>query len=90
MLNPILAAQKVVDGSFWMPTQASTVAADVDWFARCKDRGLAIGNDPELVLLKRIHGTNLSLDARRNTVELLRAMRSSIRRQRIDASGAAS
>lgn len=63
------------------------IAADVDWFARCKDRGLTIGGDPELILLKRIHGTNLSLDARRNTTELLRTMRSSIERQRIDASG---
>jgi len=66
------------------------IAADVDWFARCKDRGLAIGSDAELVLLKRIHGTNLSLDARRNTVELLRAMRGSIQRQRLGASGVAS
>lgn len=63
------------------------IAADVDWFARCKDRGLMIGSEPDLVLLKRMHGTNLSLDARRNTAELLQAMRGSIRRQRQNGSG---
>lgn len=66
------------------------IAADVDWFARCKDRGLMIGSEPDLVLLKRMHGTNLSLDARRNTAELLQAMRGSIRRQRQGNSGGAS
>lgn len=61
---------------------AYTVAADVDWFARCKDAGVRVGVLPELVLHKRIHGGNLSLQIKRNNTELLRILRTSQARGR--------
>lgn len=36
------------------------IASDVDWFARAKDAGLELGVVPEIVLLKRVHDSNLS------------------------------
>jgi len=63
------------------------IAADVDWFARAKDAGLAIGVLDALCLEKRVHGENLSHDARTNDRELLRLLRASIARQRGPAAG---
>jgi glycosyltransferase involved in cell wall biosynthesis len=58
-----------------------TIAADVDWFARCKDAGARIGVLPDVLLRKRVHDRNVSADAATNTGELLRLLRRSVRRQ---------
>lgn len=58
------------------------IAADVDLFARIKDRGAPMIQLPELVLRKRVHDANLSSDAAHNNRELLGVLRRSIARQR--------
>jgi len=59
-----------------------SIAADVDWFARCKDSGVT-GELLDAVLLhKRVHGDNLSNNAGENTRQLLSLLRKSIDRQR--------
>lgn len=61
---------------------AFTIAADVDWFARVKDRDEPAAAVDEVLLHKRVHETNLSSNAAVNSQELLRALRSSVQRQR--------
>ena len=64
------------------------IAVDVDWFARLKDSGLDLGVVPELVIEKRVHGSNLSnSDQDRLAGELTRAMHASVRRQRTGDDG---
>jgi hypothetical protein len=57
-------------------------SADVDWFARAKDRGILAGIVPEVLLLKRLHGRNLSLDVARVHESLFESLRASVARQR--------
>jgi glycosyltransferase involved in cell wall biosynthesis len=59
-----------------------TVAEDVDWFARAKDAGVRIDVVDDVLLYKRVHGGNTSLNARENNELLLRAVRASIDRKR--------
>jgi glycosyltransferase involved in cell wall biosynthesis len=61
--------------------ESLAIAADVDWFARCKDAGVREGRIEATLLQKRVHGSNLSNNAADNTKELLSLLRSSIRRQ---------
>jgi glycosyltransferase involved in cell wall biosynthesis len=58
------------------------IAADVDLFARLKDGCVPMTVFPEAVLLKRLHGRNLSSNAAVNNAELLSILRSSIGRLR--------
>jgi glycosyltransferase involved in cell wall biosynthesis len=58
------------------------IAGDVEWFVRAKDRGVAMGYVPEVLLHKRIHEANLAADALANSRELLSLLRESINRQR--------
>jgi len=64
---------------------ALTIAADVDWFARCKDAGVSEAVLEEVLLYKRVHDRNLSSDAGKNTRELLKLLRTSIGRRRDNA-----
>ena len=56
------------------------IAADVDWFVRAKDQGIAMGIVPEVLLYKRVHDANLSSNAEKNNQELLALLRQSISR----------
>ncbi len=58
------------------------IAMDVDWFARAKDAGLKMAVMDEVMLLKRVHGTNLSNDAQVNSDELLHLLKDSMDRMR--------
>jgi glycosyltransferase involved in cell wall biosynthesis len=57
------------------------ISEDSDWFARVIDAGLKIAVVPDILLHKRVHGSNSSLAIRTNEM-LLRAMRSSVQRKR--------
>jgi len=59
-----------------------TIAADVDWFARVKDDRTEMLILPDLLLFKRIHGTNLSSNAEKNSRELLCLLKRSIDRRK--------
>ena len=80
----LLARKSLFDqvGTF---TREMAIAADVDWFARVKDRGIHKGIIEQVTLFKRAHAGSLSLQrslGRQINHELLKAMRASILRQR--------
>jgi glycosyltransferase involved in cell wall biosynthesis len=59
-----------------------TIANDVDWFTRAKDKNIPMATIPEVLLYKRIHNTNLSSNAQVNNQELLGILKQSISRRR--------
>lgn len=84
MPGTLLARRSVFDvvgrfGTSW------EIASDVDWFARLKDSDVPVAAIPEVVLHKRVHGTNLSYLAARTPLvrrEILLALKQSADRQR--------
>jgi glycosyltransferase involved in cell wall biosynthesis len=56
-------------------------ADDVDWFARAKDHGAPMAVIPEVLLLKRLHDSNMTYNSIQNG-ELLGLLKQSIQRQR--------
>ncbi|MGE0449781.1 MAG: glycosyltransferase [Vicinamibacterales bacterium] len=58
------------------------LAEDVDWFSRARHLQVPMAVVPHVLLHKRIHGGNASLDAATNNRALLRVVRQSIRRRR--------
>jgi glycosyltransferase involved in cell wall biosynthesis len=59
-----------------------TAGEDTDWFARAKDSGLPTSLIPEVLVRKRVHGSNYSINAGDLNRHLLRALRQSIARKR--------
>ena len=58
------------------------VSEDTDWFARARDAGVPMAVIPEVLVRKRVHGANSSLNAPSINALLLRALRGSINRRR--------
>ena len=58
------------------------LSGDVDWFSRADDMGMKMFVLDEVFLRKRIHGQNLTFDAKLNSSELLAVLRDSIVRRR--------
>ena len=56
-------------------------AEDVDWLARAKDAGVGMAVIPRVLLYKRVHGANLSLNMPSNDANLLHAVRQSVERK---------
>jgi glycosyltransferase involved in cell wall biosynthesis len=61
---------------------AIPISNDTDWFARARDGGTRLDVLPEVLVEKRIHGSNTSLSNVQLHRELLAAMRASIARKR--------
>jgi hypothetical protein len=59
-----------------------SAASDSDWFFRAKAAGIPMAVVPELLLLKRIHGTNESGNAKDVLSELRKVVKGSLDRQR--------
>jgi glycosyltransferase involved in cell wall biosynthesis len=59
-----------------------TVGEDVDWFARARDQGVPTEVVPELLLEKRVHDRNLSINATAGNAMLMQALRRSLHRKR--------
>lgn len=59
-----------------------TTAEDVDWFARANDKDVPMTIIPKVLLHKRVHDTNLSMNVPTNNRDLLKALRRSIARKR--------
>jgi glycosyltransferase involved in cell wall biosynthesis len=61
-------------------------AEDVDWFARAQDRGIPMAIIPQVLLYKRVHDTNTSMNnVTFNNQNVLRALRRSIQRKQREA-----
>jgi glycosyltransferase involved in cell wall biosynthesis len=58
------------------------MSADSDWLARAKDAGFALVAVPDVLVIKRLHGGNLSDQAAAIQANLLRVVRATVRRQR--------
>jgi glycosyltransferase involved in cell wall biosynthesis len=56
-------------------------AEDVDWFARARKAGFAIGEVPAVLLHKRVHDRNISLTGAGAQSDLMRALRGNILRK---------
>lgn len=59
-----------------------TTAEDVDWYARANDNGVPMAIIPKVLLYKRVHDANISLNVLVNNRNLLKALRQSIDRKR--------
>lgn len=59
------------------------IGEDTDWFARVKDAGVPTHVLPEVLVRKRVHATNASLNHGKINQLLLRAMRSSVERKKV-------
>ena len=59
-----------------------SVANDTDWFARAKDAGVLMAVIPKLLVLKRLHGTNLTGNTVVLREEVLEIVTHSLKRQR--------
>lgn len=59
-----------------------TTAEDVEWYARANDMNIPMAIIPKVLLHKRIHNANISLNASENNRNLLKALRLSINRKR--------
>lgn len=59
-----------------------STAEDVDWFARANDKTIPMAIVPTVLLHKRVHDTNLSMNIPTNNRDLLKALQRSIVRKR--------
>jgi hypothetical protein len=59
------------------------ISEDVDWFARANDMKIPTAVIPEVLLLKRVHDSNVSISVNKDNTYLLRAVRRSIQRKKI-------
>jgi glycosyltransferase involved in cell wall biosynthesis len=59
-----------------------TTAEDLDWFTRANDSKIPMAVIPRVLLYKRIHNKNISLNNPANNQNLLRALKRSIHRKR--------
>jgi glycosyltransferase involved in cell wall biosynthesis len=58
------------------------VGADMDWHFRAKDAGIRMAVLPEVLLYRRIHNSNMSLDMEARRSNVARAIKASIDRMR--------
>ena len=57
-------------------------AKDVDWFIRAREAGLRMAILPDILLRRRLHGSNRSFSQQSRKLEFMRAVKSSIERGR--------
>lgn len=81
-LIPTLVARRSLFDAFGKFNPNSTTAEDVDWFARANDSGIPMAIIPRVLLYKRVHDTNLSINAPTNNQDLLKVLKQSIHRKR--------
>lgn len=77
-----LLARKTVFAQIGGFDPRSVPAEDVEWFFRAKDAGVLMGVVPEVLLHKRVHGSNLGHGTAISQPRLLQALRSSVERQK--------
>ncbi len=58
------------------------IANDVDWFTRASDQKIPTAVLPQVLLHKRVHDTNLSMNVDTNNRDLLKLLKASIDRKR--------
>ena len=66
--------------------EKNTVGEFVDWFLRARENGLKMKLLPDLVMLRRIHQTNVGIRRRAEVKSYVRFLKESIDRRRADRS----
>jgi glycosyltransferase involved in cell wall biosynthesis len=64
-------------------------SSDTDWFVRCREASIPMALLEESLLLRRIHGSNLSGDARVSGLDLIHTVHAALARRRLPPSGSA-
>lgn len=82
IMETLVARRRVFDQVGMLDPQVSP-ADDVDWFARANDLGISMAVIEKVLLLKRIHDKNTSLNSPENTESLFIALRRSAARKRL-------
>jgi len=82
-----LVARKSVFDLVGMFSEDFSIACDVEWFKRAKDRNIPTFIIPKILLYKRIHNRNLSSDVNTNRREVLSIIRQAVRQQRLRKTG---
>jgi hypothetical protein len=77
-----LVVRKTVFDQIGLFDTTFKTAEDVDWFSRANDRQIAMAVLPQVLLHKRVHDKNISLNADKNNVNLLKALRQSVQRKK--------
>ena len=81
IMETLVARRSVFDAVGGLDPAYKT-AEDVDWFARAKDAGIPMAEIDQVLLHKRVHDENVSVNAPDNTRLLLQAMKRKIERKR--------
>jgi glycosyltransferase involved in cell wall biosynthesis len=76
-----LVARKTVFEKVGFFDTSLTTAEDVDWFSRASDQNVAMAVLPQVLLNKRVHDKNISLNIDQNNTNLLSALRKSVQRK---------
>jgi hypothetical protein len=80
-METLVARKQVFDLVGKFDTNLST-AEDVDWYSRAADQGVPMAIMPNVLLHKRVHDANLSIQTLTNNQNLLKTLRRSIERKR--------
>lgn len=80
IMETLVARKRLFDDIGTFNPRLST-AEDVDWFARAHDCGIPMAIIPQVLLHKRIHDANISLNVPENNRNLLQALKQSIERK---------
>lgn len=82
MMEALLLRKQVFDQVGYFDP-AFSPADDMDWLARVQDARIPMGLVPEVLLFKRIHDANTSINSPENTQRVLAALRHSVNRKRL-------
>ena len=81
IIQTLVARRTVFDKVGFFDTALST-AEDVDWFSRAGDQQVPMAVLPQVLLYKRVHNKNISLNVDKNNANLLKALRQSVQRKK--------
>ena len=82
MLMEALVARRTLFDAIGPFDTRFTTGEDTDWFARALDAGVAHDTLHEVLVRKRVHASNASLNDARTNANLLTALRRSVERKR--------
>lgn len=84
IMETLVARRQLFDSLGKFDTNLS-IANDVDWFTRANDQKIPTAVMPQVLLHKRVHDTNLSMNIDVNNRDLLKLLKASIDRKRQSA-----
>ncbi|MHC4268496.1 MAG: glycosyltransferase [Planctomycetota bacterium] len=83
IMETLVAWKSVFEKVGKFNTKLST-AEDVDWYSRASDQQIPMAVIPKVLLHKRIHDRNISLNINENNQNLLDVLRQSVHRKKAD------